>query len=81
MDISQHALRQQVQDGRGQLRALSVQARGLQTARGVDGARDHVGGEHMGAVGIGVAQEVRKGYGGEGVVVGIGGFVEFNHYE
>lgn len=41
--------------------------------------RDHVGGEDVGAEGVWVAEEVGEGYGGEGVVVGEGGFVEFDH--
>lgn len=35
----------------------------------------------MGAVGVGVAEEVGEGYGWEGVVVGVGGLVEFDHYD
>lgn len=33
----------------------------------------------MCAVGIGIAEKVGKGDGGEGVIVGVRGFVEFNH--
>lgn len=51
----------------------------LETPGGVDGARDHVGGEDVGAVGVGVAEEVGEGYGWEGVVVGEGRIVEFDH--
>ena len=35
----------------------------------------------MCTVRVGVAQEVGECYGGEGVVVGVGGFVEFHHGE
>lgn len=33
----------------------------------------------MSRVGVGIAQEVCEGDGGEGVVVGVRGAVEFNH--
>lgn len=55
-------------------------SRCLQLSGGwVDGARDRVGGEDVRGIGIGVAEEVGEGYGWEGIVVGIGGFVEFHH--
>ena len=47
----------------------------------VDGARDRVAGEHVRAVRIRVAEEVGQCNGGEGVVVGVGGFVELHHIE
>lgn len=47
---------------------------------GVDGAINYVGGENVRGVGVWVAQEVGEGDGGEGVVVGVGGFVEFDHF-
>ena len=40
---------------------------------------DGVGGCDMARVRIGVAQEVGEGDGREGVVVGVGGAVEFDH--
>lgn len=45
----------------------------------VDGAINYVGGENVRRVGVRVAQEVGEGDGGEGEVVGVGGFVEFDH--
>jgi len=46
-----------------------MDAESVETALGVDVAVDGVGGEDVGAVGIGVAEEVGEGYGWEGVVV------------
>lgn len=46
---------------------------------GVEGARDDVCGEDVGGVGVWVAEEVGEGDGGEGVVVGVGCGVEFDH--
>lgn len=40
---------------------------------------EDVGGDYMGCVWVGVAEEVGEGYGREGVGVVRGGFVEFHH--
>lgn len=53
--------------------------RSLQTPSAIDGARDNIGGEHVCAIRIRISQKVCERYRGEGVVVGEGGFVEFNH--
>lgn len=42
-------------------------------------ARDGVGGGDVAGVGVGVAEEVGEGDGGEGVVVGVVCRVEFDH--
>jgi len=58
-----------------------VDAQGVQLAGdGVDMPRNHVRGEDVGGVGIWVAEEVCERNGGEGVIVGEGGFIELNHY-
>lgn len=45
----------------------------------VESAGDHVGGEHVGGVGVRIAEEVGEGDGGEGVVVGCVGGIKFDH--
>jgi len=58
-----------------------VEAEGCEAlGRGVVGAGDCVGGEHMGRVGVWVAEEVGEGYGGERVVVIVGLVVDFDHF-
>jgi len=79
-DIALDGLGEELEDGGGEARALQVDARGGEAAGdGIDVAVDHIGGEDVGAVGIGVAEKVCEGDGGEGVAVGEGGFVEFYH--
>ena len=57
-----------------------MQPHGVQAlGRGVEVSRDDVRGEDVGGVGVRVAEEVGEGDGGEGVLVGVGGGVEFYH--
>lgn len=53
----------------------------LQTTCLVDGAGDDIGGEHVCAVGVWVAEEVCQADGGEGVGIVVGFGVGFNHYD
>lgn len=46
----------------------------------IDRSRYDIGGEDMRRIGIRIPQEVGEGHGGEGVVIGKGGLVEFDHY-
>lgn len=57
-----------------------MDAQGTQaTCLGTHSARYHIGGEHMCTMRIWITEEVGKCNGGEGVVVRVGGFVEFDH--
>lgn len=56
-----------------------MDSQSLQSALLIDGPRDYIGGEDVCAVRVRVPQEVGKGHGWEGVVVGIGGLEEFHH--
>ncbi len=57
-----------------------VQSGGAEAlADGVEMAVDDISGEHMGSIGVRVAEEVGEGDGGEGVVVVEGVGVEFDH--